>query len=44
MMELILRMPVKNLEFDPAAFEDLSWWIRKRSPAPHFRPFDPAHI
>jgi hypothetical protein len=22
-----LRWPVKNLEFDPAAFEDLMWWV-----------------
>ena len=21
--------PVKNLEFDPAAFEDLAWWIEQ---------------
>ena len=20
-------MPAKNLEFDPAAFEDLAWWV-----------------
>jgi toxin YoeB len=24
-----LTKPVKNLEFDPAAFEDLTWWIEK---------------
>lgn len=24
-----MTMPAKNLEFDPAAFEDLSWWIKK---------------
>jgi toxin YoeB len=23
-----LPKPVKNLEFDPAAFEDLAWWIK----------------
>ena len=22
-----LRTPVRDLEFDPAAFEDLSWWV-----------------
>ena len=24
----LLRTSVKNLEFDPAAFEDLAWWIQ----------------
>jgi len=24
-----LRMHAKNLEFDPAAFEDLAWWIKQ---------------
>ena len=22
-------MPVRNLEFDPAAFEDLAWWVQQ---------------
>ena len=24
-----MTKPVKNLEFDPAGFEDLAWWIKK---------------
>ena len=24
-----LKKSVKNLEFDPAAFEDLAWWVEK---------------
>ena len=24
-----MPMPVKNLEFDPAGFEDLAWWIKQ---------------
>jgi len=24
-----LTTPVKSLEFDPAGFEDLSWWVEK---------------
>jgi len=24
-----LTKPVRSLEFDPAAFEDLAWWIKK---------------
>lgn len=24
-----MTKPVKNLEFDPAGFEDLSWWVEK---------------
>jgi toxin YoeB len=26
-MESLWKQPVKNLEFDPDAFEDLAWWI-----------------
>ncbi|HEU5117769.1 MAG TPA: Txe/YoeB family addiction module toxin [Isosphaeraceae bacterium] len=22
-------MPVRNLEFDPSAFEDLAWWVQQ---------------
>lgn len=24
-----MTKPVRSLEFDPAAFEDLAWWIKK---------------
>jgi len=24
-----LTKPVRSLEFDPAGFEDLAWWIKK---------------
>jgi len=27
--ELILRLLVKNLEFDPIAFENFAWWIEQ---------------
>jgi toxin YoeB len=27
--EFHLRKPVRSLEFDPAAFEDLAWWIEQ---------------
>jgi toxin YoeB len=26
-MASLLRLPVRSLEFDPAAFEDLTWWV-----------------
>ena len=28
-MVLNLRLYVRNLEFDPAAFEDLTWWVEQ---------------
>jgi len=28
-MESHLRKPVRNLEFDAAAFEDLAWWVEQ---------------
>jgi toxin YoeB len=27
--EFLLMMPAKNLEFDPAGFEDFAWWVKK---------------
>lgn len=27
-MEFRLRWLVRNLEFDPAGFEDLAWWVK----------------
>lgn len=28
-MEFLLRLFVKSLEFDPAAFDDLTWWVEQ---------------
>ncbi len=28
-MESLWNQPVKNLEFDADAFEDLAWWIER---------------
>jgi toxin YoeB len=28
-MEFPSRKPLRSLEFDPAGFEDLAWWIEK---------------